>query len=137
MRPTLPVSAVIALLSLTFAAPAQEPPPMTPLEFEAYATGKTLTYARDGLIWGTEQYLPGRAVVWAFTADECRQGVWYPQGPEVCFVYEDQSDPQCWLFFLQGGALLAQHRDDPDGLPLSEVGQSTGPMPCAGPDVGV
>ncbi len=40
--------------------------PMTAAEFEAYATGKTLTYAVGGEVYGAEQYLPGRRVLWAF-----------------------------------------------------------------------
>lgn len=124
--------------ALLFASPvgAQETP-MTPDEFEAYATGKTLTYARNGAVWGTEQYLPGRRVVWAFTADECRDGTWYDDQGAVCFVYEDEQSPQCWNFYAGPNGLRAQYLGDPDSTPLSEVDQSNGPMPCMGPDVGV
>lgn len=116
---------------------AAQQTPMTASEFEAYATGKTLTYARDGAIWGTEQYLPGRRVVWAFTEDICRDGSWYEDQNAICFVYDDEGVPQCWEFFLGQGGLSARFLGDPDSTPLSEVAQSDGPMPCAGPDVGV
>ncbi len=33
--------------------------PMSGAEFEAYATGRTLTYAERGVIYGIEEYLPG------------------------------------------------------------------------------
>ncbi len=110
---------------------------MTASEFEAYATGKTLTYARDGAVWGTEQYLPGRRVVWAFTDDECRDGTWYEDQGAICFVYEDDGVPQCWDFFRGANGISARFLGDPESLPLSEVEQSNGPMPCAGPDIGV
>lgn len=131
--PALPLSLWLALAPL----PALAEAPMSAAEFEAYATGKTLTYARDGAVWGAEQYLPGRKVVWAFTAEECRDGYWYGEGEEICFVYEGKSAPQCWLFYRGAGGLLAQFADDPAEQPLSEVAQSAGPLGCAGPDVGV
>jgi hypothetical protein len=111
--------------------------PITAQEFEAYATGKTLTYAIGGEIYGAEQYLPGRRVIWAFKGQECRRGFWYESGGQVCFVYEHDSVPQCWLFFSGPGGLRAQFSDDPDGAELAAVAQSPEPLICAGPDVGV
>ena len=116
---------------------AAQTAPMTGAEFETYANGKTLTYARDGAIWGTEQYLPGRRVIWAFTEDECKDGTWYEDGEAICFLYADEPFPQCWHFFAEANGLRAQYLGDPESTPLSEVNQSDGPMPCMGPDVGV
>ncbi len=127
----------LALAFCLLAVPAAAQTRMTADEFESYVTGKTLTYARDGLVWGTEQYLPDRKVVWAFTADECREGIWYEDQGAICFVYEDDGLPQCWDFFLQANGLSARFLSDPESLPLSEVEQTEGPMPCAGPDIGV
>ena len=130
----------MSLLSLTainagpLCAAAQEP--MTAEEFDAYATGKTLSYAQGAEIWGTEQYLPGRRVVWAFSADECQYGTWYPQGDEICFVYDNDPTPQCWTFWKQGSGLRARFMGDPDGTELAEVDQSDEPLACPGPDVG-
>lgn len=132
------LSAQILCLCLALAPlPARAEAPLSAGEFEAYATGKTLTYARDGAVWGAEQYLPGRKVVWAFTADECRDGYWYAEDTRICFVYEGRSAPQCWLFYRGQAGLLAQYADDPAEEPLAEVAQSSGPLSCAGPDVGV
>ena len=110
---------------------------MTAAEFEAYATGKILTYAENGAVWGTEQYKPNRRVVWAFTTSECRDGYWYEKGDQICFVYEDPNDPQCWLFFKQANGLAAQFMGPGGGSLLSEVAKSASPMACAGPQVGV
>ena len=137
MRPSLILALTAALQAALQAFPALAQTPMTAAEFEAYATGKTLTYARDGVIWGAEQYLKDRRVMWAFTEDECRTGYWYAQDAEICFVYEDRADPQCWLFYRASGGISAHYVGDDAGTPLAEVAQSTGPLSCAGPDLGV
>jgi hypothetical protein len=129
----------LSLLAFTLATPllADEQTPMTGAEFDAYVTGKTLTYAIEGQIYGTEKYKADRKVVWAFSEDECRDGIWYEQGPQICFVYEDPNDPQCWLFFMGAGGMSAQFVGEGGSGRLSEVAQTAGPMGCAGPDVGV
>jgi hypothetical protein len=139
-RATPTAGLLLALLALPalwtgpLSAAAQEP--MTAEEFEAYATGKTLSYAQGAEIWGTEQYLPGRRVVWAFSEDECQYGTWYQQGENICFVYDNDPTPQCWTFWRQGDGLRARFEGNPDGTELAEVGQSEEPLACPGPDVG-
>lgn len=136
----------LALLLILCATPllADPPPqsgalpgkPLTPAEFSSYAVGRTLSYAADGTIWGQEQYLAGHQVMWAFTGEQCQFGQWYPQGNAVCFVYEGDDTPKCWNFYLGPRGLIAALIGS-DGLtPLSEVGQSTQPLECAGPKVG-
>ena len=110
---------------------------MTAAEFDAYATGKTLTYSVTGEVYGAEQYLPGRRVVWAFKDDQCADGVWYEDAGLICFSYENMGDPQCWNFYLGGSGLRAEFVGDAAGSELSEVAQSTKPLACPGPDVGV
>lgn len=124
-----------AIPFLFLALPAAAQAPLTAEEFEAYATGKTLSYALGGQVFGTEQYLPGRRVVWAFEGSDCQYGRWYPQGEQICFAYED-GEPQCWVFARDGSGLSARYMNDP-GLQLSEVAQSPEPLTCPGPDVGV
>ncbi|MDZ4311684.1 MAG: hypothetical protein U1A24_14155 [Cypionkella sp.] len=131
----------LAFLAVAVPAFAEVPypanPSMTGEAFEAYVTGKTLTYAQDGTVYGTEQYKAGRKVVWAFTEDECREGYWYDKAPYICFVYEDPNDPQCWLFFMESHGMKAMFVGEGGGADLSEVAQSAGPMGCMGPQVGV
>ena len=122
---------LIAILPLTAFAET----PMTGAEFEAYATGKTLTYAYDGAIFGTEEYLPGRTVRWAFTEDVCQFGRWYEKETQICFLYDDDPDEQCWLFFDTASGLRAQYMNG--GAELSEVEQTDQGLGCPGPDVGV
>lgn len=137
MRAACPSALMLAAAIATVALPALAETAMTADEFEAYATGKTLTYAYGDEIFGTEQYLAGRRVLWAFTGDECRKGSWYADGEQICFVYEDDGVPQCWVFFRDADGLRALYAGDPVGSELSEVEQSPEPLACPGPDVGV
>ncbi len=129
--------ALLALALLAAAPAGAGDAPMTAAEFESYATGRTLTYGIGGQIYGIEQYLPGRRVRWAFAGDVCRIGHWYESGAEICFVYEHDQTPQCWMFFRTGEGLRARFMGDGDATDLSEVAQSDAPLACAGPDVGV
>lgn len=127
---------VLAMLPLP--ALAEPGPPLSGAEFEARTTGRTLIYAQDGQIFGTEQYLPGRRVMWAFTADRCQRGFWYEREEFICFVYEEEPDNhQCWTFHLDEDRLLARFAGDPPGQELAEVQQTDQPLLCPGPDVGV
>ena len=111
--------------------------PMSAAEFEAYSTGRTLTYAESGVIYGIEEYLPGRRVRWAFTDDECREGYWYEDGTAICFVYENNTTPQCWNFSRGERGLIARFLGSDNGRELYEARQSDQPLMCLGPDVGV
>lgn len=111
--------------------------PMTAAEFEAYSTGKTLTYSVDGQVYGAEQYLADRRVIWAFKGNTCVDGVWYEEAGLICFAYENDANPQCWIFYAGATGLRAEFTGDAAGSPLSEVDQSPLPLNCAGPDVGV
>lgn len=106
-------------------------------EFDAYVTGKTITYEQFGQPYGVEEYLPGRKVRWAFTEDECRYGEWYPQNEQICFVYDYDPTPQCWTFWVEGGALHGLYDGNPAEQVLVETGQTDRPLGCPGPDVGV
>lgn len=115
--------------------------PLSAAQFEAYATGKTLTYAQDGTVWGQEQYLPGRGVVWEFTGEPCEYGTWteekaYDDTPMMCFVYDDNPDTNCWQFYLGKTGLVALFVGG-GNTAFSEVGQTQEPMQCPGPKVGV
>ena len=112
--------------------------PMTAAEFEAYTTGKTLTYAHKGATpYGAEAYLPGRRVEWAFDGGECKTGQWFEDLGLICFVYEDNPTAQCWSFFQTPQGLTAQFENEENASPLYEIEQSDEPLFCPGPQVGV
>ncbi|MDJ0628680.1 MAG: hypothetical protein QNJ44_10510 [Rhodobacter sp.] len=129
----------IALLLSALAAPivALAETPMTAAEFEAYVAGRTLTFIDRGVPYGVEEYLPGRRVRWAYIGDQCRDGYWYDAGDQICFVYENNPEPQCWIFTRAAGRLGAKFMGDDDGRQLYEAAQSDEPLICPGPDVGV
>lgn len=129
----------LALSLALFAAPAlaATDAPLTAAEFDAYVTGKTLTYTQYGAVFGIEEYLPGRRVRWQFTAEECQYGSWYPKGELICFVYEYDPAEHCWTFWRKGAGLSALSVSDAPGAELSEVAQTTEGLACPGPDVGV
>jgi len=125
---------VLPFLLLAGTASAQTS--ITAEQFESYATGRTLSYAAGGQVFGTEQYLPNRRVVWAFEGEDCQYGRWYPQDDQICFAYQD-GEPQCWTFWKKGKGLAARYMNDSVGMELSEVSRSSEPLDCPGPDVGV
>lgn len=122
------------LASLPLAAVAETP--MTAEAFDAYVTGKTLTYSQFGQIFGTEEYLADRKVRWSVAANTCQYGSWYPQGENICFVYEYDPTPHCWTFWQGANGLTALSVEMAPGAELSEVNQTDTPLSCPGPDVG-
>ncbi|WP_299149128.1 hypothetical protein [uncultured Tateyamaria sp.] len=111
--------------------------PMTAAEFEAYVAGKTLFYGRDGDAYGAEIYRENRRVTWSFLDGECKDGYWYNEGPNICFIYEDRSDPQCWTFERSPGGLIATFENDPASTALYEAQDVGQDLVCLGPKVGV
>ncbi len=126
-----------ALVIFPGSAAGAEDAALTPDAFAAATTGRTFYYSRDGQSFGAEQYLPGRRVIWAFTGQDCRKGYWYPEGNDICFVYEDEANPQCWAFSVGDEGLRARFRGEGENAPLIARRSSPEPMACLGPDVGV
>jgi hypothetical protein len=128
----------LPLLALALACtPALAETPVTPEGFEAHVTGQTITYQQAGQIFGIEEYLANRAVRWSVAPGLCQYGIWYPDGDEICFVYEDDPTPSCWTFWLRDGALVALFAGDIPGNELYETDRNTQGLDCPGPDVGV
>lgn len=119
------------------AGPSPGESPMSAEAFDAYTRGKTLFYGFEGQAYGAERYLDGRRVIWSFLDGDCKHGRWYEQGGQICFVYEDRPDPQCWTFLQRPGGLVARFRNDPQATELYEAGTGAQDMICHGPKVGV
>lgn len=129
-----------ALVLAAFLAPlgaAASGQPLTADEFEAYVTGRTLTYNSGGAAYGIEEYLSNRRVRWAFIGEDCVEGSWYEDSGLICFTYENNDIPQCWTFEQGAAGLVARFENNPDATALYEARQSAGPMICLGPKVGV
>lgn len=128
---------ILTLLPLPLLADPPQPGPgplLTAEEFDAYATGQTLSYAQGNQIWGTEQYLPGRRVLWQPADQPCEYGTWYEDNGAICFEYEANPGPNCWLFYQGPQGLIAQFLSG-TGF-LSEVAKSPEPLNCPGPLIG-
>lgn len=128
----------LALFALLLTAgPALAETPLTAEEFDALTLGRTMTWAEFGTVYGVEQYLPDRRVRWTVLGDECRSGHWYPEGDNICFLYEDTPIPYCWVITAQGAGFQARGSFDPaNALPV-EIEETSEPMACFGPEVGV
>lgn len=118
------------------AVPAVAETPLTAEEFDAYTTGRTLTYSLGGLAFGIEEYRPNRRVRWSFLDGDCDEGEWYPVGEMICFAYDSYPEPQCWTFYRRNGGLVALFQNDPDATELYETRNSPEPLQCLGPRVG-
>lgn len=137
LRPALLAVPTLVALSLPLAAVEPEPEPMTAAEFEAYSTGKTLYFATDGRVYGAEQYLSGRRVIWTFLDGACTEGFWYEARGMLCFEYRhDPDDPQCQRFYRTPAGVTVRFENDPAGTEYVELYQSREPLPCTGPEVG-
>ena len=123
-------------LALALTAGTAAAQPMTPEEFEAFATGRTLDYAVDGRVLGSEAYFPDRTVRDADTGGPCRSGFWDPDGPAVCFVYDSSDQRHCWLYWREGDAVLAKPVLAASDAPAQTVTPASSPLSCA-PEVGV
>lgn len=122
---------------LLAALPAAAQTPMSAEAFDAYTRGKTLFYGSGGAAYGVERYLDDRRVIWSFLDGDCKKGVWYEDGGQICFLYEDRLDPQCWTFTESPSGLIARFEDDPNATELYEAEDIGEEMLCYGPDVGV
>lgn len=127
----------LALALALAAAPALAETPLTAQDFDALTQGRTMTWAAFGQVYGVEHYLPGQGVRWAVTGQDCVAGQWYTEGPAICFRYEDHTDPACWIITASGSTLLARLLGAPPDRPPVEIVETTAPLTCLGPEVGV
>ncbi len=110
---------------------------MTAAEFDAYVTGKTLTWSQYDSVFGIEEYLPNRKVRWKTSPEECQYGSWFERSGMICFVYEYSPGEHCWTFWTEGTGLKAMSENGIPGGELTEVQQTAEPLNCPAPDVGV
>ena len=128
-------AALILFCLITASALAQTS--MSAESFDTYTRGKTLFYGFNGTAYGAERYLDGRRVIWSFLDGDCKEGVWYEEDGQICFVYDDRPDAQCWTFSKGAGGLIARFENDPAATELYEAGDIGQEMLCYGPEVGV
>lgn len=131
------LGALLALVVVVGACgPSAGQEPVSPAEFEAMASGRTLHFTRDGVAFGSEQYFRDRRTLWMFFDGECQAGRWEPQGDLICFTYEDDPGRQCWRLWHEDGRLLAGLVGDDPGPPLRLSHADRTDLACPGPRVG-
>lgn len=128
---------VLAILFLVPVAAFATDRPVSPEEFERLVTGKTYSYANGLSVYGAETYFENRRVRWSFLDGKCTDGEWYVQGEQICFVYDDIPNPQCWQFYMVDGSLTARFENDPQASQLYQTLQRDEPLYCPAPFLGV
>ena len=106
-------------------------------QFDSYTRGRTIHFDFLGQHYGAERYLPGQRVQWSFLDGRCVEGEWYAQGDEICFVYEDRPEAQCWSYEIGSEGLSVTITGDGPALTLTEQPDPPKDMVCLGPEVGV
>jgi len=123
-----------ALALLT--TPALAETPMTGAEFDAYVTGRTLSFATaDAPPYGVEQYLPNQEVIWSRGDGTCENGIWYEEADTICFVYETDPTPKCWRTYLTENGIKAEFASRPNGSTIYETDLDPLALICPGPDL--
>lgn len=104
----------LALLFCLATAPALSDP-LTAEEFDQRTRGTTMTFSMEGEPYGVERYMADRQVLWSFLDGECSRGHWYPEGEQICFVYDHApEEPQCWEVYDEGDHLRVEFMNVPD-----------------------
>jgi hypothetical protein len=139
--PRSPVAApfllvVLILMLLALPLHAQSGSRMDGAAFDAYTRGQTFTYGTGAEPYGAEEYLDNRRVRWSFLDGRCQEGEWYEENGMICFVYDDNPDPQCWSFYQTPRGIVARFEDNPSQTTLYEITRSPEPLMCLGPEVG-
>ena len=120
------------LLALIFAGPAQGQT-LDAAGFDAYVSGKTLTFALpDGTAFGTERYGADRTVLWSAAPGLCQEGRWFEQAGLICFTYTTDPEPKCWTVTRTDRGLRAESTG---GTVLFEAVEAPQPLVCPGPDL--
>ena len=131
------VASVSFAMALLAALPTGAAEPMNGAAFDAYTQGKTLFYGQNGEAYGAEVYLENRRVKWSFLDGICKDGYWYEDAGQICFVYEDNPTPQCWAFTTEDGKLTARFENLPGATELYEANDVGEEMICLAPNLGV
>jgi hypothetical protein len=119
----------ILVVAVVLATPAvAEDPPMTAEAFDSRTLGRVMdTYDGTG-IYGIEEFLPGRRVIWQ-DGGGCMRGTWEQIGDQICFDYEDRSELVCWTYHDRGGWIMGWFEGDRTSEPIMLV-ETQNPLTC-------
>ena len=105
------------VIAFLVASQAEAETLISPDEFEAMSTGKTLYFSKDGQAYGAEHFYKGRRSKWRYSDGTCEDGEWFTENKLFCFNYENGTQTQCWTFFKTDKGYAARA----EGAPLDEI----------------
>jgi hypothetical protein len=118
-------------ICLLLCAPVQAQDAMTGAEFDAYVTGKTITFRTIiNPEFGIERYLPGRRVMWSTFDGTCQYGVWFESKGDICFRYEGDPEHKCWEIYEGPNGLRGVYTTRPNTTIIYEVLGREDPLIC-------
>lgn len=119
------------IIGLLLATPAVAQEGMSAAEFDAYVTGRTITFRTvTNPTYGVERYLPGRRVMWSTFDGICRYGVWFESKGDICFRYEHDPEHKCWTIYDEPDGLRGVFTTRPDTTVIYEVPDREDPLIC-------
>lgn len=118
-------------ICLALAAPASAQDGMTAAEFDAYVTGRTITFSTEvNPTYGVERYLPGRRVMWSTFDGTCQYGVWFESKGDICFRYEGDPEHKCWKIYAEPDGLRGVFTTRPNTTVIYEEVDREDPLIC-------
>ncbi len=112
---------------------------LTAQEFEALTKGRVFaTWQSDGVtLFGHEEFLPGRKVMWKYADGECLPGRWAFENGSVCYRYDGDDDPSCLRYTKDGSRIIGEQwgTDGPAGSRVVLSVSDDGPLNCVGGDI--
>ena len=117
---------------LLLCAPAQAQDAMTGAEFDAYVTGKTITFRTiTNPEFGIERYLSNRRVMWSTFDGTCQYGVWFESKGDICFRYEGDPEHKCWEIYEGPNGLRGVYTTRPNTTIIYEILGRVDPLICS------
>jgi len=113
--------------------PAKAEAPMNAEEFDAFVTGRIVSFGTQGNPgFGVEQYLEDRRVIWSRGDGTCQNGVWYESKGNICFRYDGDPEPKCWAIYRDGEGMRAIYATQPATTVIFETEPYSVPLICDG-----
>ncbi|WP_341366508.1 hypothetical protein [Yoonia sp. BS5-3] len=131
MRSVNIIGAACVIAFSLLGGPALAQDKMTAEEFDAYVTGRTVTYrTAQNPSFGVERYLQGRRVMWSTAEGICQYGVWFESKGDICFRYENDPEHKCWSIFNEPDGIRAVYTTRPPFTVIYEILDREDPLIC-------
>lgn len=119
------------LILCALAVPASAQDALSGPEFDAYVTGRTITYRTElNPTFGVERYLPGQRVIWSTFDGTCQYGVWFENKGDICFRYEGDPEHKCWTIYDEPGGLRGVFTTRLPATVIFEIPDRDDPLIC-------